>query len=179
MVKTMHVPNDIGGNGTVVSWMKREGARFQKGEPVFEVETAKTTIRVDAPEAGTLLRITAIEGTAVFSGSAVALYAAEGEPIPPELSEPASPATLVIRLLDEKNRLVTAASVSVEGQELERAPDGAFKIGGLAPTSHTVSVKAPGFLEKILVIRLAEGGTANHELNLISIEGLRGSLGKG
>src|SRR2546427_12230101 len=104
----MHVPNDIGGNGTVVSWMKREGARFQKGEPMFEVETAKTTIQVDAPEAGTLLRITANQGTAVISGSAGALYAAEGEPGPPELLKPASPATLVIRLLDEESGVITA-----------------------------------------------------------------------
>lgn len=175
MVKTMHVPNDIGGAGRVVSWMKKEGALFKKGEPMFEVETAKTTIQVDAPEAGTLLRITANQGTAVISGSAVALYAAEGEPVPPELLKPASPATLVIRLLDEESGLVTDAKVSVSGREFEPAPDGSFMITGLAPTSVTVSVKAPGFLEKILVLRLAEGETAKHELNLVSIERLRGS----
>ncbi len=178
MVKTMHVPNDIGGSGTVVSWMKKEGAPFQKGEPVFEVETAKATIRVDAPETGTLLRITAKEGTAVISGSAVAVYAVEGEPVPPELLKPASPATLVIRLLDEEKNMVTDARVSVGGKELERAPDGALVIGGLAPGSHTVSVKAPGFLEKIFVLRLAEGETSKHDLSLVSIAKLRGIKAK-
>src|SRR2546426_11389925 len=120
----MHVPNDIGGNGTVVSWMKREGARFQKGEPMFEVETAKTTIRVDAPEAGTLLRITAMGGTTVFSGSAVALYAAGGGPMPPGVSEPGFPGTLVIRLFEGVNGRVTGGWVGGGGWGLVRGVGG-------------------------------------------------------
>ena len=172
MVKTMHAPKDIGGNGTVLRWMKKEGEKFQKGEPLFEAETRKAIVQVDAPEAGTILRISAKEGTAVIGGSAVALYAVVGEPVPPELLKPPSPATLLIKLLDEENKLVTAASVTIEEQEMELTADGAFTISGLSANAYTVMVKAPGFLEKIFVLSLREGETASHELNLHSIERL-------
>ena len=175
----MHVPNNIGGSGKVVSWIKKEGAPFLKGEPLFEVETAKKIIRVDAPEAGTLLRITSKEGSAVISGSAVAVYAAKGETVPPELLKPPSPATLVIRLFGDDNKLVTGAKISVDGKDLEPTPEGAFTVGGLDLGSHQVWVKAPGYLEKVLVLRLLEGETQKHDLNLVSIERLGRAPAKG
>src|SRR6267143_1483357 len=150
----MHTPKDIGGNGTVLRWMKKEGEKFQKGEPLFEVETRKAIVQVDAPEAGTILRISAKEGTAVIGGSAVALYALGGETIPPELLKPPSPATLLIKLLDEENKLVTAASVTIDGKEMEINAEGAFTISGLSANAYTIMVKAPGFLEKIFVLSL-------------------------
>jgi pyruvate/2-oxoglutarate dehydrogenase complex dihydrolipoamide acyltransferase (E2) component len=168
----MLVPNDIVGTGTVLSWMKKEGETFHKGEPLFEVETRKAIIQVEAPEAGTMLRISAKEGTAVISGSQVALYAVEGQQVPPELLKPASPATLVLKLLDDENRPVTEAKVNVDGQELEQGADGMLTIGGLAPAVYTIRIKAPGFLEKILVLKLGEGETANHELNLFPVRSL-------
>lgn len=174
MVRNLHMPTDVAGVGTVLRWMKREGERFEKDEPLFEVDTRKTIIQVDAPESGTILRISAKEGAPVIAGSAVALYAAEGEEVPPELLKPPSPATLLIKPLDEEGKLLADANVSVDGQELALTADGVFMAGGLAPSAHNVMVKAVGFLDKILVLRLGEGETAMHELNLRSVASMRG-----
>lgn len=43
--------------GTVLRWIKGEGDKVLKGEPIVEVETAKTTQEVEAPASGTLVRI--------------------------------------------------------------------------------------------------------------------------
>jgi pyruvate/2-oxoglutarate dehydrogenase complex dihydrolipoamide acyltransferase (E2) component len=43
--------------GTVVQWLKAEGDRVKKGEPIVEIETAKATQEVEAPASGTLVKI--------------------------------------------------------------------------------------------------------------------------
>lgn len=43
--------------GTVVRWLKAEGDKVTKGEPLVEIETAKATQEVEAPITGTLVRI--------------------------------------------------------------------------------------------------------------------------
>ena len=43
--------------GTVVQWLKAEGDKVQKGEPIVEIETAKATQAVEAPVDGTLVKI--------------------------------------------------------------------------------------------------------------------------
>ena len=43
--------------GTIVKWLKAEGERVEKGEPLFEVETEKATQEVEAEASGVLLRI--------------------------------------------------------------------------------------------------------------------------
>ena len=43
--------------GTVVQWLKAEGDKVRKGEPIVEVETAKATQEVEAPASGTLVKI--------------------------------------------------------------------------------------------------------------------------
>jgi len=43
--------------GTVVQWLKAEGDKVKKGEPIVEIETAKATQEVEAPASGTLVKI--------------------------------------------------------------------------------------------------------------------------
>jgi pyruvate/2-oxoglutarate dehydrogenase complex dihydrolipoamide acyltransferase (E2) component len=43
--------------GTVVQWLKVEGDKVKKGEPIVEIETAKATQEVEAPASGTLVKI--------------------------------------------------------------------------------------------------------------------------
>ena len=168
MVKTFLVPDDIGGIGTVMRWMKKEGEKFEKGEMLLEVETRKAIVQVDAPESGTMVRINAKEGDSVVSRSALALYVVAGEEVPPGFLEPVAPGVLVIRLVNE-GELVTDARVTLEGRELVLTKDGEFTINGLAPGTYTVNIKAPGFLGKMFVFSLQEGETSRHELELRSI----------
>ena len=65
--------------GRLVRWLKREGERVSKGEPLMEVETDKATVEVESPATGTLSSIAAAEGDDVVVGRAIALILAEGE----------------------------------------------------------------------------------------------------
>ncbi len=67
--------------GTVVSWFRADGERVRRGEALFELETDKAVMQVDAPEDG-VLRIVASPGTAVPVGDTVGWIAAStDEPV--------------------------------------------------------------------------------------------------
>lgn len=42
---------------TIVTWLKQVGDRVEAGEAIAEMETAKSTVEVEAPAAGTLSQI--------------------------------------------------------------------------------------------------------------------------
>lgn len=46
----------------IVRWLKAEGEAVEKGEPLVEIEAAKTTAEVPAPVSGVLARIVAQAG---------------------------------------------------------------------------------------------------------------------
>lgn len=52
-------------DGEIVRWLKAVGDAVAEGEPLVEVEAAKTTVEVPAPAAGTLIEIAAEEGETV------------------------------------------------------------------------------------------------------------------
>jgi pyruvate dehydrogenase E2 component (dihydrolipoamide acetyltransferase) len=65
--------------GKVVRWLRAEGDSVAKGDPLFEVETDKVTVEIEAPAAGTLHGISAAVGEDVPVGRAIACLLAEGE----------------------------------------------------------------------------------------------------
>jgi pyruvate dehydrogenase E2 component (dihydrolipoamide acetyltransferase) len=65
--------------GKVVRWLRAEGDAVAKGEPLFEVETDKVTVEIEAPAAGTLHGISVAEGEDVPVGRAIAYVLADGE----------------------------------------------------------------------------------------------------
>src|SRR3954465_5221357 len=66
--------------GTVVKWLKGEGDRVEKGEPLFEVDTDKATQEVEAEASGVLLKI-AVESGEVPVGQTIAVIGEEGETV--------------------------------------------------------------------------------------------------
>src|SRR5579885_3502976 len=44
-------------SGRVVEWLKKEGERVKKGEPVVRIDTEKVSLDVESPESGTLAKI--------------------------------------------------------------------------------------------------------------------------
>ena len=67
-------------SGTVVKWLKSEGDRVEKGEPLYELDTEKVTQEVEADASGVLLKIAVAEGE-VPVGTTVALIGEEGEKV--------------------------------------------------------------------------------------------------
>src|SRR6476646_11910035 len=67
--------------GTIVRWLKSEGDKVEKGEPLFELDTDKVTQEVEAEASGVLLQIVVPEGE-VPVGTAIAYVGEAGEPVP-------------------------------------------------------------------------------------------------
>jgi pyruvate dehydrogenase E2 component (dihydrolipoamide acetyltransferase) len=75
--------------GTIVKWLKSEGERVEKGEPLYELDTDKVTQEVEAEASGVLLKIAVSEGE-VPVGQTIALIGEEGEEITAISVEPES-----------------------------------------------------------------------------------------
>src|SRR6266704_4133985 len=67
-------------SGTIVKWLKSEGDKVEKGEPLYEVDTDKATQEVEAEAAGVLLKIAVAEGE-VPVGTTVAWIGDAGEKV--------------------------------------------------------------------------------------------------
>lgn len=71
--------------GTISRWLKKEGERVEKLEPLLEVSTEKVDTEVPAPESGVLLKILVQEGETVDAGTVIAVIGQPGEQLPPEI----------------------------------------------------------------------------------------------
>ena len=67
--------------GTIVRWLKSEGDRVEKGEPLYELDTDKVTQEVEADAGGVLLKILAGEGEEIEVGKRIAVIGEEGEEV--------------------------------------------------------------------------------------------------
>src|SRR5207249_5220514 len=68
-------------SGTIVKWLKAEGDRVEKGEPLYELDTDKVTQEVEAEASGVLLKIAVSEGEADV-GTTIAVIGEQGEEVP-------------------------------------------------------------------------------------------------
>lgn len=73
--------------GTIVRWLKKEGERVEKGEPLLEIQTDKVNLEEEAPESGILIKVFYSEGHVVPVGENIAVIVKEKEeynPLPKE-----------------------------------------------------------------------------------------------
>ena len=61
----MPMPGQMTEECTVLQWFKAEGDTISKGDPLFEIETDKSNMEIEAFDEGTLLRIDVPEGATV------------------------------------------------------------------------------------------------------------------
>ena len=90
---------------TVIKWLKNEGDKVKKGDPVVEVESSKVNAEVEATADGIILKIKENEGEVVKVGGVLAFIGKEGETIEDEQELKTEPAqTNKIRVeKDNKN----------------------------------------------------------------------------
>ncbi|MBW2388848.1 MAG: biotin attachment protein [Deltaproteobacteria bacterium] len=62
----------------VLEWLKAEGDRVTEGEPIAELETAKTTQELESPASGILTKILVPEGETVPVRSVIGVIADGG-----------------------------------------------------------------------------------------------------
>jgi len=65
--------------GTILTWLKKEGDKIEQDESVLEVATDKVDTEVPAIHGGTLKKILAKEGEVVAVGKAIAIIETEGQ----------------------------------------------------------------------------------------------------
>jgi len=83
--------------GTIVRWLKDEGAAVQKGDPICEVMTEKVNMEVEAPASGVLGGIRAKPGDVVPATRVIAYILQPGEAAPPgDTSSSAAPPTATL-----------------------------------------------------------------------------------
>ncbi len=78
----MPMPGQMTEECTVLQWFKAEGETIAKGDPLFEIETDKSNMEIEAFDEGTLLRIDAPEGATVPVESIVAWIGTPGDELP-------------------------------------------------------------------------------------------------
>lgn len=79
-------------HGTLATWHVAEGQPVTKGAALFDIETDKAAMEVEAPASGTLHHITAQPGEKVPVGSVVAYIYPAGVAVGPRPSSPAAQA---------------------------------------------------------------------------------------
>ena len=58
--------------GKVVSWLKQPGDHVDRGEPIAEIETDKTTVEMESLASGRLVEIVCAEGDEAPVGAVIA-----------------------------------------------------------------------------------------------------------
>ncbi|MBA8878823.1 acetoin dehydrogenase dihydrolipoyllysine-residue acetyltransferase subunit [Phyllobacterium myrsinacearum] len=105
--------------GQISRWYAKEGDSVSKGQLLFEIETDKAAMEVDAPASGVLRDVKAAEGTVVPVGQCVAWIYAEGEDYVAAASKPDVAEPAVSRKAVEPAALVPAKVVT---ESLQVAP---------------------------------------------------------
>ena len=72
--------------GKILTWMKHEGDKVERGEAIAEIETDKVNIEVESFAEGILRKILVHEGESAPIGAPIALTGTADEPIPPEFA---------------------------------------------------------------------------------------------
>lgn len=67
--------------GTVLTWLKKEGDPVKKGEPLFELMTDKASVDVESPQDGVVARILVEIDKPYLVGTAAVIVASVGEDV--------------------------------------------------------------------------------------------------
>ncbi len=92
---------DMMTKGKIIKWLKQEGEKVERGEPLLEIETDKTTIEVESRGSGTLRKILMREGEVPIA-TTIGYITQEGESLPEKPS--AKPAVAIHKPLAEATK---------------------------------------------------------------------------
>jgi pyruvate dehydrogenase E2 component (dihydrolipoamide acetyltransferase) len=169
--------------GKIAKWHVKEGDAVKKGALLFEIETDKAAMEIDAPSDGVIRNITAVEGAVVPVGHAVALIYQEGEaaakPVVAELSHPVQPIPPAPRPDAVQTAVLPAASASghFPATPLARrlARQGGISleaIAGSGPRGRIAAIDVQDALAKPTAPHGAEPGS----FEVIPVDGMRRTI---
>ena len=108
--------------GTIIKWLKKEGDQVKKDEPLFEMETDKLTITIDAADEGTLLKIVRGEGEAVPITQTIAVIGRPDEDISGLVQDPQTQAVPAGKPLQESVQPEAVQMPVQDGLRLQASP---------------------------------------------------------
>jgi pyruvate dehydrogenase E2 component (dihydrolipoamide acetyltransferase) len=126
----MPKPGQMTEECTLIAWHKQEGDPVRRGDVLFEIETDKSTMDVEAFDDGVLLKIVAPEGAVVPVNTVCAYVGQPGEAIPDDAPAPAVPVAAAAPVDAPVQVPATSTGSSGSGQ-----PAPASSAGGTAPPS--------------------------------------------
>ncbi len=142
--------------GTITEWLIPEGGRVTEGQPLFEMETDKLTIKIDSSFNGVLLKILRAAGETVPITEPIALIGEEGEDVAAQVAE-----------IESKRGLAQAPKDAEKPKEAPAAP-------APAPVRETVPADIPAQPQpngRILSSPLARRLADEKHLDLSTIRG--------
>ena len=78
--------------GTLTKWLKKQGDKVTRDEPLFEISTDKVDAEIPAPATGVLREVKVKEGTTVQVNTVVAVIGGAGAPAAAAPAQPKAPA---------------------------------------------------------------------------------------
>jgi pyruvate dehydrogenase E2 component (dihydrolipoamide acetyltransferase) len=111
--------------GTIEKWLKEEGDRVEKGEPLLEIITEKINFQYESPASGILRKILHHEGEVVPVTTPIAIIAEEGEVLgevemfPPEVpsGEMPRPVSVQMEVKEAQKRIFVSPIAKKMAQE--------------------------------------------------------------
>jgi len=117
----MPMPGQMTETCVLVAWLKHEGDVVHRGDVLFEIETDKANMDVEAFDEGVLLRRLVAEGETVPVNTVCGYVGASGEAIPE--APPAAPPASAEPALDTVPAAETAAEAEAPATARAAAPD--------------------------------------------------------
>ncbi|TPI62134.1 pyruvate dehydrogenase complex dihydrolipoamide acetyltransferase [Mesorhizobium sp. B3-1-3] len=154
--------------GQISRWFAEEGAKVKKGDVLFEIETDKAAMEIDAPASGTLRNVTGKERVDIPVGEPVAWIYADDEVYSAEAAQnetPISPPVGEMSTQSTEGGAVPPISHSVA------PPSG---LPAISPTGGKISQSPSAARATPLARRLAR--EANLDLSAITGSGPRGRV---
>jgi pyruvate dehydrogenase E2 component (dihydrolipoamide acetyltransferase) len=169
--------------GKIAKWHVKEGDAVSKGGLLFEIETDKAAMEIDAPGDGIIRNITAAEGTVIPVGQTVALIYQDGETaaatLAPEPLPPVKPIAPAPRPDAVQTAVLPAASASgrFPATPLARrlAKQGGIaleNIAGSGPRGRISAIDVQGALARPATPQHAEEGG----FEVIPLDGMRRTI---
>ena len=157
--------------GTIIRWLKAEGDAVKKGEALAEIETDKSTVEVESPAEGKVLKLYYEEGTEKPCGTPIAVIGQPGEEIPEPADKDGKPAVI------EKTGPAAPAGASSAAAVKPAAP--VFAAPPAAPAGPAVSAPPAAELTPGGRIRSTPRARRLAELNAVPLAAVKGSGSEG
>jgi len=169
--------------GKIAKWHVKEGDAVKKGGLLFEIETDKAAMEIDAPSDGIIRNITAFEGAIVPVGQAVALIYQDGEsasaPVAAQPLPPVKPITPAPRPDAEQPAVLPAAAASgrfpatpLARRLAKQAGITLENIAGSGPRGRIAAIDVQGALAKPAAPQRVEPGS----FEVIPLDGMRRTI---